>query len=858
MIFFQRHRYSFYTFFLAFAIMTLAFAKEGLFPFGQNQIMIIDAWHQYYPILQELHYKLQHFDSLFYSWQSGLGTNFFVMLGYYAMSPINLLSIFFPAAYLREFMLFATILKIALAGTTFSIYLKARHQRDDLSITLFGLFFAFSGFLMGYYWDIMWLDAVVLLPLVTLGLHRIMDLGKWRLFTITLALTLISNFYTAYFVCLWVAFYFFVLQVQKLEGKQFKDFLSNILKVAGATVVGIGLASVTLLPIVYGMARAYGLKSANPKTISTYHALMDIFNNLLANVKPTIIDGLPNIQSGVLPLLLALFYFITTTIPVRERIANGIMVAFLFLSMNINTLNFFWHGFHFPNQVPFRFSFLLSFLLITLAYEAFVHLKGSEPKKILGVFFGLVAYLLICEKLYKDTFDFKVFYVTIILLSLYVIVIVSWLNKRITTGLLLVGLLTFGMAEYGLNAFKATHTAGTSGRTDYPTQNVAVQKALADLRNQDKSFYRVEMYPLYSANDPLLYAYPGVTQFSSTANASINYFLKDFGVSADPGSNSVKYLPAPPPVTGMLNIKYALSKHEGIPLPNAAYSEIGQYDNLKLLRHNYPMPFGIVASPDITQFDIGNINPFVVHTSYLEKALGTPVKIYDALKPSEEAYDNLERTNLEQDLRFNYRNLNAAALGKANITFNTDEAGQYYAYMLNGSKTVTLHAKDKSSTYETPRGVLMDLGIMEANEPIRFEFELAAQATGFFDIAVVRLDIDGYNAAYKALIENRFEVADHSETHINGLVTTNKAGRLVLSVPYDAGWRAKINGRTIVPEPLKDGLLSIPMAEGTYQLSLTYVPQGFVIGAIITLVSLLILLFSPLILKRFTVVGSRQ
>ncbi len=856
MTFLHKNRFVFSAFFIAFGIMTLAFAKEGMYPFGNNQIMIIDSWHQYFPILQELHYKLQHFDSLFYTWQSGMGTNFLVMIGYYAMSPLNLLSIFVPAAFLREFMLFATIFKISLAGSTFAIYIRALYGRNDISILIFGLFYAFSGFLMGYYWDIMWLDAVALLPLVILGLHRLMDTGKWYLFTITLAITLISNFYTAYFVCIFVAFYFFVLFSQKSQGKNFKDFVIQIAKVGAASIVGIGLSAVTLLPIVYGMSRAYGLKSGNPTTLTTYHAIIDILNNLLANIKPTIVDGLPNIQSGMLPLLFCLIYFVTKSIPMRNRISNGILMGFLILSMNLNILNFFWHGFHFPNQVPFRFSFLLSFMLITVAYEAFSHLKEIEPKTIQTFAFGFIVYLLISEKLYKETFDFKVFYVSILYIALYTVVLMAWLNKRITSSLFMIFLLCLGLTEYGLSAFKATDTAGNSGRADYPTQNTAVQKALSDLRNLDSSFYRTEMYPLYSANDPILYQYPGITQFSSTANSKINYFLKDFGVSADPGSNSVKYLPTPPAVSGMLNIKYMLSKHNGIPLPNAAYTEVGKYDGLTLLKHNYPMPMGIVAENAIEAFDISNDNPFLVQTSYIKEVLGKDISIYQPISLTSETYTNIERTNLEQDIRYNYRNINASQVGRATIGFVAPDSGQYYAYMLNGSKEVTLTVNGNSRVYETPRGVLMDLGHLEVNSPINFDFELAAQSTGFFDIALVKLDVSNYESVYNELISNRLDVASHDDTKIEGLVTTSKPGQLILSIPFDPGWKAELNGMDVQPTPLKDGLMMIPVSAGTHMLKLRFVPQGFTTGLIIMVISLIIMIVYQFIYRRFNLKSS--
>ena len=116
-----------------------------------------------------------------------MGSNFFLIMAYYAFSPVYLLSVFFPSEYLREFMMLGTALKVAMAGSFFAIYLKHTFKRDDYSIVGFGLLYAFCGYTMGYYWNIMWLDAVALLPLIILGLGRIIEGKGFILYTVTLA-----------------------------------------------------------------------------------------------------------------------------------------------------------------------------------------------------------------------------------------------------------------------------------------------------------------------------------------------------------------------------------------------------------------------------------------------------------------------------------------------------------------------------------------------------------------------------------------------------------------------------------------------------------------------------------------------
>ena len=167
-------------------------------------------WHQYFPFFNELHEKLTHFDSLFYSWNTGLGTNFVALIAYYAASPLNLLSVLCPSDYLVEFLGYSVIIKIACAGMFFAIFLRSTYHRNDISITIFSVLYALCAYSLGYYWCVMWLDCVALLPLIILGLNKLIDEGKYKLFTISLALALISNYYIGVFICIFVALYYIV------------------------------------------------------------------------------------------------------------------------------------------------------------------------------------------------------------------------------------------------------------------------------------------------------------------------------------------------------------------------------------------------------------------------------------------------------------------------------------------------------------------------------------------------------------------------------------------------------------------------------------------------------------------------
>ena len=183
--------YLFLSFLLPFLIMWIMFANSEVHPFGDRQILVTDLWHQYFPFFKELQDKLQNFSSLLFSWNTGMGTNFISVLSYYGTSPLNILSVLFPLENSREALTLFLTIKIGCAGLFSALFFKGVFKRNDISITGFSLFYALSSYIMGYYWNVIWIDTVALLPLVVLGTIKLFKEGKYKLYAISLALSLV-------------------------------------------------------------------------------------------------------------------------------------------------------------------------------------------------------------------------------------------------------------------------------------------------------------------------------------------------------------------------------------------------------------------------------------------------------------------------------------------------------------------------------------------------------------------------------------------------------------------------------------------------------------------------------------------
>jgi len=274
---------------------------EEVHPFGTRQILVTDFWHQYYPFLRLLHEKLQNGESLLYTWQSGMGSNFFVMMAYYAASPLNLFTLFVPDSMLRDAVTLEVMLKLGFAGLFFAMFLKGTFRRNDFSLCLFFVMYALCSYILGYYWNIIWLNTVALLPLVILGLVYLVRDGKYRLYVFALALALFSNYYIGLFVCIFAVIAYLCLCVFYVP---LKSLPVRTLAMICTSLLGGGLAAVLLLPTYFALQLTYSVNNVFPTAVTFYENWRMLFANLISYQGPTSKEGLPNLACGVLSLVL--------------------------------------------------------------------------------------------------------------------------------------------------------------------------------------------------------------------------------------------------------------------------------------------------------------------------------------------------------------------------------------------------------------------------------------------------------------------------------------------------------------------------------------------------------------------------
>ena len=793
-------------FFVPVIIMIIIFAQRGIFPFGEESFLRTDMYHQYAPFFSEFQYKLTHGGSLLYSWDIGMGVNFAALYSYYLASPLNWLIVLCPKKFIIEFMTYMIVVKIGLSGLAFSWYLRRHFKTVDFGIAFFGIFYALSGYMAAYSWNIMWLDCILLFPLIMLGLEKLVQEKKCILYCITLGLSILSNYYISIMICIFMVFYFLALLI--LEGrKPWKEVLINGVHFAVYSLLAGGLAAVVLLPEIYAMKMTASGDINFPQTFSSYFSIFDMIARHLPAVETEIgLDHWPNIYCGVAILIFFLLYLGCRKIRQKDKIVMCSLLLFFYASFSINVFNFIWHGFHYPNSLPCRQSFIYIFLILTAGYHAYIYLHEIPWKHVVTAFFATVIFVIMAQKLITDdAFHFSIFYVAIIFLAVYT-GLISLYQRGINRNVLV--LLALGVVALEAAVNTTVTSVTTTSRTSYVKDN----KASIDLTEgllPNPDFYRVEKVTRKTKNDGAWMNFPSVSLFSSTANADLSKFFKKLGCESS--TNAYSITGSTPLVDALFAVKYALYSEEAG--ENQVSSLVSVQDDMQLWKNNYALSLGFMMPYDVeNNWQLELTNPAEVQND-LSVVLGASPVLSEV--PSE-------------------------VKGKS-FTFTPDTDGDYYVFVSNKKveKVAALLGEKTKNFDNVSRGYLLELGYLKSGEEVTLrnddnDQDLIASAYRFVP--------EGLESVYQVLNKNSLKLTKWTDTQIKGTVDAEKAGLLYLSIPFDKGWSVKIDGKEAEPYKIFDTFLSVHMTAGTHEVSLEYMPEGLKAGGMITGGSILILL----------------
>ncbi|MDO4294385.1 MAG: YfhO family protein [Eubacteriales bacterium] len=820
-------RICFFSFLLPFVSMLAIFIGNGIFPFGDGSFMHSDMYHQYVPFLEEFLRKVKDGEPLFYSWRIGVGANYLALYGYYSASPFNWLVLLIPQQYLIEFMSYMVVFKIGLCGFTFSWFLTKKFRVQDLTVLFFSTFYAMSGFVAAYNWNVMWMDTLVLAPLIVLGLERLVHEKKSALYCVTLGLCILSNYYMSIMVCIFLCLYFLVLLPDLYRTDGIRAFFKRLGGAAGRfalySLLAGGLAAVLLLPEVFALHATEFSEFNFPSKANWYFSFFDVIARHAAGVqKETGLDHWPNIFCSSAVFFLVPLYVCNRKIALREKIGRLLLCAFLIVSFSVNTLNFIWHGFNYPDSLPARQSFLYILLVLTMCFEAVHRLEGFSARELLACVSCGLAYLLLAEKLVEDdAFSTGIFVLTAALLALYALLLYARKRggKRLARP---VAIATLALVAFESTFNMAYTSVSTTSRSKYLESIPAYQALVESVRETDDGFYRFEKFSRVTKNDGALAGYPTASLFSSTANAGVENWYDRMGMS----ESKVFYCfdGQTPLTSALLNVRYMFSRTADED-PNL-YTLIGEQDGVYLYQNNYTLPAGFLLE------DSWNLSSLE-----LESSADQPLELQNRMVASLGVRDPL----FEEVYVSEYEDT---------AEFDVLEAGHYYAYCDNSKvDSVTISSNTVNKTYKKVKNdYILDLGRHETGDHVT----LTDEDGNALRVTVAKLDETVLAQALELLGQQPFTVDSFDSTHLSGQITVTKAGRLILSVANEPGWTVKVDGQVVEHEAYDDMFLSVCLTEGSHTVELSFFPDGLAPGIAVSLLSLAVFFGLQLWLRHKT------
>ncbi len=873
---------------LTLALMCLGYIFLGVWPVGEKTIMMVDMHHQYAPLLSELRDMILNGRSFTYDFNIGMGAAFIPTFAYYLSSPLNILLIFFPEKFLTEGILFITLLKIGAAAVSFTALSQYIYKKRTSSMVAVGILYALCGYMLAYSWNIMWLDVVALMPAVVLAMEHMLKTGKITPYAALLALALYCNYYIGFMLCIFLVLYMLVWVTR--EKRTGMDLLSGGVRFAAGSLWGAGMAAAILIPTALALGRT-SAAGGELGDFSTNFPLFDLLGRLFYGATPTIRSGnLPNLYCGIPAVLLLPIYFCQKQIPLRRRLCFGGLLVFMLFSCTLSQWDLVWHGLHAPNDLPYRFSFIVCFVLLLMAGHVLSQLENVTPRQIFGSLLGSATYLFLWEKLgalttaaegadaaEKVTTTEALLYGNLLLLAIYAVILLIVALKKAPTRVVSRLVLSMVCLEMLLST---SNTLMTMNNNEYFTRHQdyiahlkhealdAALRRTEELAADDGAFLRMEYLPRTTCVDTALHHYSGLTTFASSNPYLTTKFMGEMGYAVN-GVNSYLYHSYVAPIDSLLGLRYVILTSDLAAHPQleqvdsvTVTDEIGHTETRYIYRNRLALSVGMAVNNAIKEYKGSKYQPFANQQKLYEALTGLTDQIYVPVALTTET----EMASIS-DAHFSMPD------GGAVYTATITERGQYFAYVdCRAADDITLeHYRDDeqvnswSVSHNEP--YIVDMGTLSEGEDVLVSLTSEGSASG--NIHIVRMNTVALDAHLAVLNQGNLQVTEQTDSSLTGTITAKEEQSLFFSIPYDKGWQVYVDGEKVETFPIAtdaeevtddegtvtieggdDGaLLGATIPAGTHDVKIVYRTPGGALG-IMASVACLMLLALPLLKKR--------
>ncbi|EGP69043.1 MULTISPECIES: YfhO family protein [Streptococcus] len=832
-LFFKTYWTYFVSFIIPLLIMTGVYLSQGIYWNSETSPLLGDGFHQYVIFDVTLRNILHGNGSLFYTFTSGLGLNFYALSSYYLGSFLSPLVYFFNLSNMPDAVYLTTLLKFGLIGLSTYFSLNKLFQSIPKALKLaLSTSYALMSFSVSQLEIKTWLDVFILIPLVITGLHILITQKKRLLYFTSLSILFIQNYYFGYMTVLFLIFWY-LCQISwdfKTRKSSFLDFI--------VTSFLAGMASLIMtLPTLFDL-QTHGEKLTEVTKFQTESSwYLDLFaKQFIGSFDTTKYGAIPMIFVGLLPFILTILFFTIKSIKFHVKLIYAIFFAFLIASFYIEALDLFWQGMHTPNMFLHRYAWIFSTLLIYTAAEVLNRLKEIKVWNFLASIF-LVATGFLATIYLKSHYSFLTdlnILLTLEFLVVYSLLLLAVIKKFISVNLFAILISLFIMVEMSLNASSQMDGIakewGFASRSAYNRDIPAMESFSTYIGNQ---FTRTEKLETQTGNDSMKFNYNGISQFSSVRNRSASSTLDKLGFKSSGTNLNLRYSNNSILADSLFGIQYNISNN---PIDKYGFQDVYQKDNLTLYENQFSLPIAFASQ------SVYNDVKFNEHTldnqaSFLNQLANVDFDYFSPIP-----YEKTENTD-------NLISVTSSSNEDAAIQYQIEvpENSQVYLSFTNlhfsndKQKKVDILVNGKKKTFTTDNAFsFFNLGYAKEKKTFNIHVSFPGNSQVSFESPTFyRLDTQTLTEAIQKIKEQPVTVST-SKNKVFATYDVQQDTSIFFTIPYDKGWSAYQDGKKIEIKQAQTGFMKVDIPKGKGTITLSFIPNGFITGAICSFTSLLL------------------
>ncbi|EHR37810.1 YfhO family protein [Facklamia languida] len=845
-------------------ILVIVWYFNHYFPFGSQSFLAIDFNQQFIDLYLFMRNSLHSGDlnSLFYSFTKSLGGNMVGAWAYYLLSPFNLFYLIVPLKYISYAIFLSVWLRYAAIGLSMAYYLIKRHQGESYPIRtiILAVAYALNGFAVSYQMVPIFMDALWLLPILLVALEEFLDGQRGYRYVLLLALTMIIQYYMGYMVCLFVFFYTFYYLVVHYGDHDLASFLKislrKVLYLGVLSLLGIGLTSFILLPNIHNLLASKGALSSgmefawefqiNPLDILA-KLMIGSFDNNGWSAGP----NLPNIYMGSLGLIGLVFYYLSDKIKRRNKIASTFMLLIFFLSISHEWTSKIWHMGQNPAGFFYRFSWILIFFVLTLAFQGLKDCKVESWKVFVMMALTCLVQAVILPKEYSflspEQRQASALLVGLMVLILYFV-------KRGSWQWLMVLALTF--FELGMNAFISQGAINHNNAYKFENALNVIDEAVDLIRPDQSDFYRISKTFYRSKNDPMAINYPGLTTFSSSLEASTRDLFENLGNSAIDASI---YYYGTPLTDALFGVKYYIANEpfetdrqeemdrtyvfptdvtrKDILQP---HNKMAETDRFSIYKVSQTLPIAFAINQAAAQLQLVPDQPIANQNAIAKSLMSQNQNLFEEVESSQ-SFTNLIHGATESGEQI-YSRQDSTTNAQFTLTFTPETDDPYFINIPKSLSTyqdeVSILVNGEKLDYRSKFGSDQIFNIAHQQKGQRIDLTLEIKADRQFNLTqlkVFRFDQEQLTNLVTQLKDASMRVERWGSNFVKGSITAHDASWIFTSIPFDEGWRVKVDGKEVETHAIWDALLGFQVQPGDHQIEMVFKPKGLTVGILLSL-----------------------